>query len=555
MAADSSAVPSSLQRARPLFADSIQAKLALRRVFADHGGFQVFLDDACDMPRDWRSRLYIGTGNRTSVDDRKYGAESALPHMLAASPFVTSDWRRANASLVVLYTHRYGGPVFGPDRCRRALEQRSAAWRASGGARHFFVVTSDFGPCDHTGHLLSPALLGHHLIVTHGELDGHHWHWGEGPNLPCFCAYKDVSIPPAMWIHPPGGTATTTTPDDGVGYRGTAEKSRDLLAFFAGAGEFRNGKRQGRQLMLRIWGDRADPEILAVWRLPREEMLRSMARSKFCPIFGGNSPWSTRLVEAMQAGCVPVFFSSWLPPFSRLLDWARFSVRVASLDLVPQLKTILKQQPYERLAANLPLALGAMWYRADGNYRGDDLVPFLLVEMHMALRAASERSLALRAQDLIGLPLQLTGFDDDVAAKRSSPLSNAFPLKIASAIRRAPHAFPPAYHGGMTIVTNRSERNQGEVVWRCVPMGTNGHSYHATDPLDINEVPPGEADSKLVFIEHTNCILVHPSRLHKAARIALDPMSPTQVPANYSIVRANREWVKGPTKVSPASRP
>ena len=107
-----------------------------------------------------------------------------------------------------------------------------------------------------------------------------------------------------------------------------------------------------------------------------------------------------------MARCVPVFFSSWLPPFSRVLDWERFSVRLASLDLVPHLKHELEVQPYEKLAANLPLALSALWYRV-GGYRGDDLLPFLLVEMHMVLRAAAERPLAELADDIIGMPLRL----------------------------------------------------------------------------------------------------------------------------------------------------
>ena len=326
-------------------------------------------------------------------------------------------------------------------------------------------------------------------------------------------------------------------------------KRRDLLAFFCGAGEFRLGKRQGRQLMLRVWGnkgEKTDPAILAVWKLPRDEMLRNTARAKFCPIFGGNSPWSTRLVEAMQAGCVPVFFSSWLPPFSRLLDWDLFSVRLPSLDLVPSLKGILEQQPYERLAANLPRAIGAMWYRVSGNYRGDDLLPFLVLEMHLALRAAVERPLLASAEDLIGLPLHLAALDDDAIAKRTARLPSEWPGQLANAIRRAPRAFPPAYRGGVTVITNRSsDKAWQEVVWRCAPVSKNGHSYRDSDPWDIHDtmLTRHEADAKLSLLEGANCVLVHPN-LGKAARMALDPMSPTQVPGNYSHVRANREWVK-----------
>ena len=542
--------PTSLQRLAPVLSEPGKLHGARRSVFATNGGFRIFLDDACAMPADWRQRLHVATNitgkhiNQGPIDDQKYGAESALPHMLRLSPFVTSDWTRANASLVVLYVHRYGGPIFGPERCRRALEERSPAWRATGGARHFFVLTSDFGPCDHSGHLLNPFLLRHHLIVTHGELAGHHWHWGEGPDLPCFDPHKDISIPPAIWVH-----ALDEAPVDCSSPPRYTGRARNLLAFFAGAGEFRVGKRQGRQLMLRYWGAdgvRQEPSILATWSLPREDMLLSMARSRFCPIFGGNSPWSTRLVEAMRAGCVPVFFSSWMPPFSRLIDWARCSVRIKSLDDVSRLKEILELQPYDALAQNVPHVLSAMWYRVGGRYRGDDMLPLLLVEMHLALVSAKERPLTKHAETSLGLPLGLAAFDDDLLAKRNSSeiVSKSLPPAVAIAVRRAARTFPPAYRGGVTIVTNRSER--GETVWRCVPLSTNGHSYRDLDPWDIRGAPPGEVDTRLTQLQIANCVLVFPPAFvqSKGARAMLDPMSPTQVPRNYSLIRENREWLK-----------
>ena len=559
-----SSLPPALQHAASLFgADTADGSMlaAARSVFApgDAGGFRVYLDDACGMPADWRQHLRLSSCNTTSipsvspVNDFKYAAESFLPNLLAASPFVTSDWRRANASLVVLYAHVYGGPVLGPERCRRALAQRSEAWRATGGARHFFVLTGDFGVCDHTGHMLTPALLRHHIIATHGELDGHHWHWGTGPSFPCFVPQKDISIPPSNWHKRPAlmddqisgaSAATATTPATVPSYpqanRGQKSTARELLAFFAGAGEFRLGKRQGRQLMLRYWGHDADPSIRAVTRLPREQMMANMTRAKYCPIFGGNSPWSTRLVEAMVCGCVPVFFSAWLPPFSRLLDWDRFSVRVPSLNLVPELKTFLERQPYEMLAANVPKALGAIWYRVEGGYQGDDLLGFLLVEMHLALRAAAKRPLAELADEVVGMPLHLSHFDDDVLANRSSALAQQLPPRIAALVARAPKAFSAAYRGGVTIVSNRTKQLR-EQVFRCVPMMQNGHSYRLSDPYTFRDGEPGVGDERLSLLTGFECRDVPKGRTEAAHRLD-DPYSPTQVPTNYSLVRGNRDY-------------
>ena len=159
------------------------------------------------------------------------------------------------------------------------------------------------------------------------------------------------------------------------------------------------------------------------------------------------------MVEAMKAGCVPVFLSSWLPPFSRILDWSTFSVRIPSLDLVPQLKAILLQQPHERLSANLPLALDALWYRATGGYGGDDMLPFLLVEMAMALQAAEARPLRAAADELLGLPLSVASFDDDVTSNRSVRVTDLklLPARIAAAVKPAPHAYPPAYRAASRL--------------------------------------------------------------------------------------------------------
>ena len=302
--------------------------------------------------------------------------------------------------------------------------------------------------------------------------------------------------------------------------------------------------------MLRIWGNRTDPSILAVPRLPHAEMLRAMARARFCPIFGGNSPWSTRLIEAMMARCVPVFFSSWLPPFSRLLDWERFSVRVASLDEVPHLKTLLEAQPYETLASRLPLALGALWYRVYGNYRGDDVLPFLLVEMRMALLAAAKLPLAAQAVAAAGMSLELTAFEDDAIANRTPSLSamRRLPLRTAAAVHGAPRAFQPAYRGGVTVVTNRSSLwPHSLVVWRCVPLAQNGHSFRACDPLavpkDASEASTA-CDVALADIRFSACLMVNPKQPSKETVARVDPLSPTQQPANHSLVRANRDFYK-----------
>ena len=165
------------------------------------------------------------------------------------------------------------------------------------------------------------------------------------------------------------------------------------------------------------------------------------------------------------------------------------------------------------------------------------MLPFLLVEMNLALQDAAELPLDALAHKVAGLPLRLTHFEDDVKANRSSPLAQLLPPATTAAVARARRAFSPAYRGGVTIVTNRSHLG-GERVWRCVPSMKNGHSYRATDPYDFRDTEPGPGDANLTGIMFFNCKgMASP---HHGPLKSLDPLSPTQFP-NQTLVRGNRE--------------
>jgi len=546
-------LPAALTRTKPLLLDSralhSAAKALFRSVREDR--FRVYLDDACSMPAQWRN---------TSLNfkrDNKYGADVLLPLMLEKSPFVTADWQRANASLVVLHVRSYGGAYLGPERCRRALAARSAAWQATNGSRHFFVLTSDFGPCSHQGALVLPKLMQHHIIAVHGEREGHHWRHGLAPDLPCFDPSKDISIPPLVFKLP---NASAVREEEGLLQRGERARRRDLLIFFSGSGLLQGQKRQGRQTMLRLWGNNSDPEVVVHRYLPQEQMMDGFERAKFCPIFGGNSPWSTRLVEAVWSGCVPVFFSSWLPPFSRIVDWERCSVRIETLDEVANIKAILQRQPYRRLKAHLGHVKDALWYDNTGTYRGDGMLPLLLVEMHLVLQAAKQRPLALRAEEVLGLPMDLAFFDDDVQSRQYTSRPRGFTSKIRGAgahsgvgrlpvpvqrtIERAPTVFGSHFRGGTTVVTNRTAA--GPIVFRCVPITSYGHSLHVMDPYNYSELggfgqpEPGEGDAVLSLIHTGMCAYVGPTRIKKPL---FEPISPTQEPQNRDTIVANRLWL------------
>ena len=370
-------LPPSIRLALPVMKPSAVA--AAKKLFTartEGGNFRVFLDDACGMPTNWAEtwRTWNSSG-RSSAGIGKYVADSYIMHMLEVSPFVVKDWRHANASIVVLVSRQYGGAGLAAERCRRKMARESAAWKATQGANHFFILTSDRGPCCNAGQLMNTGLLRHHVIGHHGELDGHHWRTSAAPDIACFHSFKDISIPTPNFVHPPPPLVISPP--------------RSLLAFFAGKGLFRDaasraalpGLREGRKRLHEVWGNRTkNPDIMVMTSIAPPAFKAAMATAKYCPIMGGFAPWTPRLNEAILAGCVPVIFSSLLPPFSRVLDWAQFSVRVASLNDIQHLRHILARQDYAQMSTKLAAVSHALWYRLEGGYSGDDMLPFLLLE-------------------------------------------------------------------------------------------------------------------------------------------------------------------------------
>lgn len=135
--------------------------------------FKVYLDDACAMPANWRQSWdsppqWGLTGERNWAT--KYGAAGFIPHMIEKSPFVTSDWREASASIVVLFARQYAaGPAIAQQQCLQRLAARSAAFQHTNGSQHFFIFTDSRGPCCLDGKYKDVEFLKHHVIGPHGE--------------------------------------------------------------------------------------------------------------------------------------------------------------------------------------------------------------------------------------------------------------------------------------------------------------------------------------------------------------------------------------------------
>ena len=345
--------------------------------------FRIHLDASCALPSDWQNHWAappqwgsLGDGNWAT----KYAAAGFIPKMISSSPFFTHDWRKANASVVVLIPRHFaGGPTILQQQCLLRLQQRSPAWRATNGSRHFFIFVDSRGPCSLDGKYKDVGFRRHHVIGPHGEpASSKPWfRLGSGPPLACFDAQKDIGIPTPN-IHFPRTPFAKPLPPVPAGGGGGA---RPLLLFYAG------WNYDTRMRLVKLFSNDSDPAVLVRRSVPPADYAGHMLRSRFCPVCGGFSQWTPRLAEALYYGCVPIILSdALLPAFSEILDWSTFSARLPARR-VGDLKTFAASLDHAALAAGVRAARGALMYRLDG-YRGDDLLPLLVYEIARKAAAA-----------------------------------------------------------------------------------------------------------------------------------------------------------------------
>ncbi|KAI4344187.1 hypothetical protein L6164_011441 [Bauhinia variegata] len=118
---------------------------------------------------------------------------------------------------------------------------------------------------------------------------------------------------------------------------GQHPQNRPILAFFAGRLHGRI-----REILLDRWKGK-DEEMQVYDILPKHLNYQElMGKSKFCLCPSGYEVASPRLVESINAGCVPVIVSDYYElPFSDVLDWTKFSIVIPS-KRIPEIKTLLK---------------------------------------------------------------------------------------------------------------------------------------------------------------------------------------------------------------------
>ncbi|KAI3835028.1 hypothetical protein MKW92_024260 [Papaver armeniacum] len=198
----------------------------------------------------------------------------------------------------------------------RVISSRYPFWNRSAGADHFMVSCHDWGPNISIGR---PELFKNFIRVLCNA------NTSEG-----FLPERDVSLPE---VKIPFGQLTL--PKHGV-----PPSERSILAFFAGRVHGRI-----RKVLMRHWKDK-DAEVQVYDYLPKSQSYANkMGQSKFCLCPSGWEVASPRVVESIFAGCVPVIIStSYLLPFSDVLDWSQFSVTIP-VQNISMIKDLLKSIP------------------------------------------------------------------------------------------------------------------------------------------------------------------------------------------------------------------
>ena len=237
----------------------------------------------------------------------------------------------------------------------------------------FLITPDDHGPCfpgNKWGYEL-PNLELHPVLTYHAV-----------PSPPlgkqvCYVEGKDIPIPVSAWHVPPLRDSAAAELSEALASPPPA--TRDLIAFMV-----RGSDIAARAALVKAL--HALPGYVVVNTMPRAEVIAHMRRARFCLMADGHTPWSSRLTVYAALGCVPVIVSNgFLPYFHMLLDWSKFSLRVAPANL-SQLPAALAAADYPTLYANLMLARELLRIDIDG--AGDTgALPVIVFEMFRSLRA------------------------------------------------------------------------------------------------------------------------------------------------------------------------
>ncbi|THG22994.1 hypothetical protein TEA_010293 [Camellia sinensis var. sinensis] len=245
-----------------------------------------------------------------------YASESYFRKVLMKSHFITMDPSEADLFFLPFSIARLRhDPRVGVEGIQDFIRdyifnisQRYPYWNRTGGADHFYVACHSIGRSA-MGKADEVKLNAIQVVCSSSYF------------LYGYVAHKDASLP-QIW--PRQGE-----PPD------LASSVREKLAFFAGS-----INSPVRENLLETWKN--DSEIFVHFGRLTTPYDKELLGSKYCLHVKGFEVNTARIGDALYYGCVPVIIANHYDlPFSDILNWERFSIIVATLD-IPLLKEILK---------------------------------------------------------------------------------------------------------------------------------------------------------------------------------------------------------------------
>ncbi|XP_075517464.1 putative glycosyltransferase At5g11130 [Primulina tabacum] len=251
-----------------------------------------------------------------------YASESYFKKSLFSSHFLTDDPSEADLFYLpfsiagLRHDRRIGvGGIkdFIKDYVRK-ISREYPYWNRTGGADHFYVA------CHSVGRSATEKAVEVKLNAIQVVCSSSYFLQG-------YVAHKDASIP-QIW--PRKGKPPVRLPSE-----------RKNLAFYAGAMNSRE-----RRSLIEHWGN--DTKILVHRTRLKTPYSEALLGSKYCIHAKGFEVNTARIGDALYYGCVPVILADHYDlPYADILDWNRFSVIVATMD-IPNLKKILQQISFKK---------------------------------------------------------------------------------------------------------------------------------------------------------------------------------------------------------------
>jgi len=325
-----------------------------------------------------------------------WASEVYIDRFLRNSPCREHDWRRADLFFAPAYLTCWElQKAVGLDEDAKAagaevLAARVRAllhWRRREGFDHVFLFGASAWVLPGWRELLATSVV---LAVESRPIecergDKRCWHCQD-----CFQPWKDIVVPPVTPLSVTRRLLANSRP---------VSKRSIIMSWH---GQHANAADLAVQHAYRITNETVRLSLLELGSLPKVSIggptpsyAVILGESQFCLCPKGASSYTSRVFEALFAGCVPVILSDEVRlPFDTVVDWSEFSIRwpmaKASRELYAYLEGLLADRPEYVLSLQRKVADVRCWFDYFGTEADPmECSPYLALLRGLASRVAS----------------------------------------------------------------------------------------------------------------------------------------------------------------------